>query len=259
MAAKGIVVDAAKQDRVVGEKRAVLAKAPAADDGDGVFRRRHDGGGAKPLATGVRHEIRAVAQIRRAEIAARLVGRVHEYVVSVQLHGDNRVVEKRRRDLVVHLCGADADEDGVRLESRDPEHGDEQRRLVAAHAVAVVESEVNVVRRIAGRRVLHREPHVADLLRDELVHRAHLVDGRGICADAPHDLLDLVRHRGVRLLEMGNRDVPVPLRELLPAGGSGDAQVLALRPVGRHRRFREHLRRILRRPAVDDALAVRDD
>ena len=259
MAAEGVVVDAAKRNRIVGEKRAILAEASAADNGNGVVRRRHDGSRAKRLALGMRHEIRAVAQVSRAEISARLVGRVHEDVVAIQLHGDDRVVEKWRRNLVVHLRGTDADEDGIRLEARDPEHGDEQRRLVAAYAVAVVEGEVNVVRRVARRRVLHREAHVADLLRDELVHRAHLVDWRGICTDAPHDFLDLVRHRGVRLFKVGNRDIPVPLRELLPVGRRGDAQVLALRPVGRHRRLGEHLRRVLDRPAVDDAIAVSDD
>ena len=102
---------------------------------------------------------------------------------------------------------ADVDEDRERLEAGKPQHRDEEPRLVTADAVAVVEGDVDIVRRIAWRRVLHRQSHVPHLLRDKL-----------------EDLLDrlqlsrLRRHRRVRLGEVRGAEVPVPLRNFGPVG-----------------------------------------
>ena len=207
MAAVGVVVESAEGERILDEERSVLREASLSGHHNGVLLGRDDGRGAQHIALRRRHEVRAVAQVRRQKVAARLVRRVHEHIFSVHLRGGDGVVEERRRHLFVHLRAASADEDGVRLESGDPEHRDEKRGLVAADSVAVVEGERHVVRRVAWRGVLHREAHVANLLRHELVDRLDEVEAGGlsVAVRGADDLHDFVGHRGVGLLEVGKR------------------------------------------------------
>ena len=254
------VVEAEEVDARVEQHRAVLGERPVRDDPHLVRLGGRHLRDVQVLAVRRRHEVGAVAEVGRHQVAARFVRRVHQdEAVPVRrrgtgrAHGDDGVVEVGLRHLPVHLR-AGVDEDGIRLEARDAQHRHEERRLVAADAVAVAEGDLHVVRRVAGRGVLHRQAHVADLLRHPLVERLDPRQFRRV--RRRQDLLHLVRDAGGRLLEVRDAQVPVPLRERRPVLRGRDAHVLHLRVKGRHVRLLERLRRVRDRPRVADA-AVR--
>lgn len=84
------------------------------------------------------------------------------------------MIEVRLWDVRV-LLRPDLDQHGKRLDVRQPKHLDQKRGLVAADPVLVLERDANVMRLIAGRLRLDRQPQVADLLRDELEERLDLL------------------------------------------------------------------------------------
>ena len=152
------------------------------------------------------------------------------------------MVEERLGNLGVELR-ADVDEHGIRPEAGEPQHRHQERRLVAADAVAVVEGDVDVMRRIARRRVFHGKAHVPDLLGNELEDAPDGLVFR-LASQVLRQLPHLRDQRGVSLREMRRAEIPVPLRDLGPALGRRDAHVLHLRVEGRHLRLGKRLRRV---------------
>ena len=84
-------------------------------------------------------QITLVAIVGGQQIARVLVGRVHEDVFALgQFHADDGVVEKRIGHFLVQLR-ADIDQHRIGVQSRHPQHRHQQRRLVPANAVFLVE------------------------------------------------------------------------------------------------------------------------
>lgn len=216
-------------------------------------RRSADGGngrGEEAFAPGARHEVRLVREVGGQQVLRRFVRRIHQEVArGGARHGDDGVVEVRRGDLGVHLRTG-VDEDGVGLHAREAQEGDEQRGLVAADAVAVLEGESDVVRLVAGRVVLQREAHVADLLGDEPEEGANPFVLR---PTRLRQRADGVRHRGRRAGEVGGAEVPVPARDGGPAGNRREAQRLHGAREGRHVRLGEGLRHVAGGPGEQTA------
>ena len=180
----------------------------------------------------------------------RFVRRIHETVLPVAfVHRDDRVVEERPGHGGVHLR-AGVDQHGICIEPCDAQHLHEKRGLVTAHAVAVLERDVYVVRLVARRAVLHRDAHVAHFLRHELEERAHLRLARGTVL---HDALHLVRHRGRGGDEVRQADVPIPARHGLPVLGRGYPERLHARGKRRHVRLRKRLRHVAHVPPEERA------
>ena len=80
---------------------------------------------------------------------------------------------------------AGADEDGVGVDARGAEHGDEQRRFVLAVAVLVVEDVAGLMRLIAADTEGHAD--VTDLGADEVVDGAGLVFRSRLASDEGGD------------------------------------------------------------------------
>ena len=88
------------------------------------------------------------------------------------------------------------------------------------------------MRGVSGGRVLHREAHVAYLLRNEGEYAPHVAA----------ELLDLRGHRRVGLRHVLLAQAPVPARDLRPVPRRRDAHVLHLGVERRHVRLGERLR-----------------
>ena len=180
----------------------------------------------------------------------RLVRGVHEPVaVRTLLHGHDGVVEIGPRHLGVHLR-AHVDEHGVGADAGDAQEHGQERGLVAADAVAVLERDVHVVRLVAGRAVLEGEPHVADLLRHELEHGAELRLVRGA---SRNEAAHLVRHRRRGGGEVRRAEAPVPARDGGPVLRRGEADRLHARGERRHVRLGERLRHVAHVPPQERA------
>ena len=121
------------------------------------------------------------------------------------------MVEVGLDDLLVHLV-AGVDEDREGLLAGEVEHGDEERGLVAADAVALGEGECDVVWLVAGRVVLDGDAHVADFLGDEGEDGA---DDVVLVGEFAGELGDLGLHFG-RGLEVWLAEPPVPGGDVLP-------------------------------------------
>ena len=152
----GVVVKSLEPDDALYEKRAVLLDGSFAFNVKAIGLGGRDRRKVKRLAERRRNEIRAVAKICGHNVAARLVGRIHKNVsrlVRLFAAGSadtrDRMIEIRERNFVVHLR-ARVYENGIRLEARYAEHRRKKRRLVAADAVAVLKSDVDVVRCVPG-------------------------------------------------------------------------------------------------------------
>ncbi len=126
----------------------------------------------------------------------------------------------------------------------------EQRRLVAADAVAVFERQADSVRLVPRRHILGGDSHVADLLRNELEETPDLLVAR--CRTG-NQLLNLLLHLRSRLLQRRLAELPVPARDIAPLAHRAEQHALHLRVERRHVRFREHLRHVAHLPRVQRA------
>ncbi len=243
-AAPGIVVNAAEAQVGSQDGDSAAGYPPRRFGYDRVRLGRHDAGGPQVFAVRTRHEIGPPVEIGGQQILAGLVRRVHEDVAVFPvrvLDSDDRMVEVGGRDFGVHLL-PDLDKHRVGLIAGDAEEGDEQSGLVAADAVAVVEGDVHVMRRIAGGLVFHREPHVAHFLRDKVVDLAHVAS----------QFRDFVRHGRRRFRQMRRAQPPIPRGKFPPRGECGSADALDLRIERGHVGLGEDLGRIRGDPRMHD-------
>ena len=141
----------------------------------------------------------------------------------------------------------------IRLETGQLQHRHQQRRLVAADAVTLVEGHRHVVRLVAGGLGFGGDAHIADLLGDELEERHYLLLRRlrvfGQLTDFGFDF-------GSHRIQPGTAERVVPLGNLVPVGGSADHQALYAGVKLRHVRFGNHLRHIRRDPRVENAAVL---
>ena len=137
-----------------------------------------------------------------------------------------------------------------RLESGQFEHRDQQRRLVAADAVAAVEGHRNVVRLVAGGLRFGGDAHVADLLGDELEERHDLLLR---CAAVPDQFGGFRPDCGGDRVEPRTAHLIIPAGDLLPVLRGAGEQPLDGGVHWRHPRFGNHLRHVPGDPGVEDA------
>ena len=133
-AAINIVVKTSKDDGAVEEHRTVALKRAARGDPHRILRRGGNLRGQKLLALGTGNEIRAVAQIRRQQIAARFVSGIHENVavgirarIGRRAHRGDSMVEIGRWNLAVHFRPS-VNQHRKGLETGNAQHRHEQRR-----------------------------------------------------------------------------------------------------------------------------------
>ena len=203
-----------------------------------------------PLRTGCK--ITAVGQRRRQQFARVFVRGIHQDVLAVLvLHSRDGVVEITVGYVVV-LGDSGHDQHGIRLEPGDLQHGRQQRRFVAAHSVAPVERHRHVVGFIARRLRLRRDPHVADLLRNEIEQRPDFFPVRLF---ARRQFLHFGADGVVRRIQTGTAQRAVPLGDIRPALRRSHQQPLHRRVQRRHVRLRDRLRHVDRFPPVMDPVA----
>ncbi len=147
---------------------------------------------------------------------------------------------------------ADVDENGIRVESAEAKHGDQQGGLVAADAVAVVESQRDIVRLIAGGFVFDGDAHVADVLRDKAEDGLNLFLAVG---DVFRKFPNLGNHFGRGGIEARLGEFPIPFRKAFPVGNGAEQNALNHRVARRHPRFGEHARNVADFPAVENPVS----
>ena len=243
-------------DGAFDHHRPILFECPLAHNENAVILGGLNLGYEKLLAVWCGHEIRAIAKISGHDVAARLVCGIHQNIAGLvgvfalrRANSGNRVVKIRKRNFLVHLCSS-VDKNGISLKSSNAKHRHEERSLVAADAIAIVERDIHIMRRITRGSLLHGKAHVAHFLRNPLVDRADLGDIVGILSERRDDVCHTVRDGRRRLGKMRKGKIPIPFGKLLPATHGGNLHILHLLIHRRHIRLLKSLRRILGRPSM---------
>ncbi len=248
-AAVHVVVNTVKGQRGSRRQRAVAVERTGGIDlhlvpGGGNHRRS-----LKRFARRRRHQIAHIGQIGGENFRRGFIGRVHQHVRPVfHPHAGDRMVEIAVRHLAVFFRAA-VEQHRISLQAGKPEHGRQQRRLVAADPVAFFKRDVDVVGFESGRFGLQRQPRVTDFARNELENRVDLLDFSRFPGG---QFLHLGFHFRRHLVQVRRGNIPVPARNLQPVGGGADQQPLRHHVSGRHGGFVENLRHVAGGPAVHD-------
>ncbi|MPM96764.1 hypothetical protein SDC9_143929 [bioreactor metagenome] len=159
-----LVVDAEKIDHAAPFERAVRGDFRRGPDLEQVVGGRHQRRTAQHIALRLGDHVTHIGQCGGEQFGGGLIRRVHQDIMARRVFDrDDRVVEIVVGNLVV-LRVSGHEEHRIRLESGQFEHRNQQRRLVAADSVALVEGHRNVVRLVTRRLGLGGDAHVADLL-----------------------------------------------------------------------------------------------
>ena len=210
------------------------------------------GHGHKRFAFRPADEVAGVRFVGRNQVLLGLGRRVHYYVFALLVHdGVDGVVEPGVGRILVFL-GTDQDKDGISFQPGHAVQGAKQGGLVAADAVAVLKSYLDVVRLVARGDGLGREAAVADLLGDPAVQRFGFLANR---------LLAFRQLFGERFhFRSGDghsrfAKIDVPLGDDFPARDGAEIVALAGDVEGCHGGFGEDLGNVAYFPAVVDQIS----
>ena len=205
------------------------------------------------LAFGPADEIALVAVVIGQQIARVFIRGIHQRVLALgQFHAHDGVVETGIGHFGVALV-ADADEHRIGLESGQSQHGNEQRRLVAAHSVVLFKGQAHVMRFKTRTVLFRREAHVTDVFGDMIKQRLHAFQLRGrAIGEGGHGGF----HGGRHGVEMRFAEIPIPLGNRRPVRERADQHALQHLRGRRHGRFVKHAGHIIDFPVISDA-AVR--
>ena len=147
-------------------------------------------------------------------------------------------------------AGAHADEHGISLQARFPQHGDKQGRFVPANTVFFAKSRFDVVW-LKARPVFFRgQTHVADFIGDMIKDG---LDAGCLIGHAGRQGFHFLLHLLVRGLEVWLAQIPIPFGNRFPIARGADQQALQSHFVRRHGRFVKHARNMVDLPVMDGA------